>query len=169
MTTSYSNTGGTGDRRSIISATTNISFSGSIDSFLNGSYADGENYFTNNGGLVVDKYMRFYFTESYCIDELTWRQQSALAEGYWKVQSSIDGNTWIDLSSIFILGYPATTIVPLNNKKAYPYYQIIGVSGNYYYNPWLYEVEFKIGPQPYVQYLHSLHDRFRCSPISTGF
>ena len=169
MTTSYSNTGGMGDRRSIITVTTNISLYGSVDYFVNGSYADGENYFVDNGGSVVDKYMRFQFTESYCINELTWRQASVLAEGFWKFQGSVNGSTWIDLSQIFLMGNPAITIIPFSNKKGYLYYQIIGISGNYYYNPWLYEVEFKIGPQEYIPYLHSLHDRFRCSPISTSF
>lgn len=152
---SYANAGGTGNRTSIITVTTNQSLggsSGTADKLVNGGFANGSAnaiWFVN-AQSVVGKFVRFDFGHKAIITEAKWYQNGTVSGGQhdWKWQGSNDASSWSDLSSSFELNGGATGSVIGNlsaNATGYRYYQLAGVSGNTNDSPWLWECEFKIG------------------------
>jgi hypothetical protein len=142
LATSYANTGGTGDRRSIISSVmgpsdlfTASNPAKSLANMLDGS--DNQEPWGAPGGDNSGYYMRFDFGVPVWIDEFTWRG-GLRTYGEWKWQVSTDGTAWGDITgstfqldltspdtgndSIFPLGSPA-------NGYAYRFYQMLGTGG----------------------------------------
>ena len=154
IATSYSNTGGTGNRTAIITTTKSIGFSGGVPqlSILVDGNTTMQNscYFT--GETVAGKYMRFQFGSAKVIDEAKFWQDGGAAynHGVWKWQGSNDGSTWTDIGSSFTLGPSVSTSSPqiitalAGNQTAYTYYQLLGVSGSSNSGPYIREFEFKI-------------------------
>ena len=150
ISTSYSNPGGTGDRRSIItisqsslnfpqSSTANLTF------LINGNLTDQGNWMSN--GAADGQWIRFDFGSGKIINEFKFYQSSAVAQGTWKVQGSNDNSAWTDIGPTFTLGGgtdPAVITAISSNATSYRYYRIIKVSGSTNAGPYTREFEFKI-------------------------
>jgi hypothetical protein len=142
--TSYSNPLGTGDRRALITVSTNLSTINQEPLLVDGcttctgEYCSGEPW--------TGKYFRFDFGTAHIIDEAKWYQSAGLPLGSVKWQGSNDASTWTDIGSSFALdGTSPLVMTSLNgNTTSYRYYQMAGVSGSTTSGPWLFEIEFKV-------------------------
>ncbi len=146
MGQSYSNSGGSGDRRYLIlGAATLLMGSGgtqSINYFINGSSSD-ESWLS--GGAASGIILRFDFGANRVVTECTWTQDNATTQGTWKWQGSLDNSTYVDIGSSFTLGGTNQVQTQLNgNVTAYRYYQLLGVSGSTSSSPFVREITFKI-------------------------
>lgn len=147
--TSYANTGGTGDRRSIITQTNSGIVNGTApyDYWLDGNTADNHDYFTG-GALSGSVYVRWDHGagNSRVINQAKFYQQTRDFHGFWKWQRSNDASSWTDIGHQFLLGGDTEQIItsPGGNTTASRYQQIVGVSGSTSSAPWVYEFEFKI-------------------------
>jgi hypothetical protein len=155
MATSYANTGGTGNRTSIITVTqypeTTI-IGGALSYLVNGN--TNENVIYWDSLAAVNRWVKFDFNagNAYVIDEVKYYQQNTVTHGVYKFQGSNDDSAWDDLGSTFTMGSgangPSTPQVITTmsaNTTAYRYYRFLGVSGTNSGSPWIYEFEFKIG------------------------
>lgn len=146
VSTSYTNTGGTGDRTGIITVTWTASYgTGTPTTLVNGNTSENVLYFAN-GVAASGKYILFDFGSGKVIDEAKWYQSITDNNGVWQWEGSNDAMSWTAIGSSFTLGSSATqTITELSgNTTSYRYYRINGVSGTMSYSAWLYEIEFKI-------------------------
>lgn len=151
-TPAYGNAGGMGDRRSIITVTSNGAFfdnlvdmppqlvDGNTDSYL----------YTANAAPVAGKYIKFLFQHKVIITEAKWWQGDSQTIGTVKWQLSVhDDATLVDVGGSFSLeglggvGYATQTSLAGNTIPAKAYY-IAGVSGNTNWNQIFSEVQFKI-------------------------
>lgn len=155
MTTSYANTGGTGSRTGIITASTTASLGGSsgpVARLVDGNKATGSgNAIWVAPGQLVTMSFTFDFGSgaSKVIDEAKWYQDiSAAQNGVWKWQGSNDNSSYTDLSATFVLNGVSTGSVIGNlsgNTTGWRYYRLLQTtlqSGND--SAWLEEIEFKI-------------------------
>lgn len=146
-TPSYSNTGGSGNRSSVITVSTTLTMgAGVITRLVNGDYTSNGTWVTNQA--VLNKTITFDFgagAQKY-ITEAKWYQSTADTHGTWKWQGSNDNSTYTDIGSSFTLGGATTqTITTLSgNTTAYRYYRLIGISGSANPAPYIYQVDFKI-------------------------
>jgi len=147
-TPSYANTGGTGDRRSIITITASGANVPTSGNWINGDNSSNGQFFFGDAALTGAQWLQFDFGSgnTVLITEAKYYQQNATAEGTWKWQGSNDASSWTDLGGTFALGGVATeTITSLSgNTTKYRYYRMLGLSGSTSSNPWVYEMEFKI-------------------------
>ena len=147
--TSYANSGGTGDRQSIIVATASGGLVvGDPEAWINGSTVDTGVYF-NAVTLNGTQFIKWDFGSGKVIDEAKFYQSNTTSQFNWKWQGSNNDSTWTDIGSTFTLGGVATqTITALaGNVTSYRYYRILGVGpGATSGNPWIHEFEFKISP-----------------------
>jgi hypothetical protein len=147
--TAYTNPGGTGDRQSSITVSTDISLvSGAIASLVNGV--------TNSGGCDFNggqsgKHITFDFgAGAYkVIDEFKWYAGNSSTHGTWLFQGSNDDASYDDLGTPFTLNGPAgggavTYSVPAYNRQGYRYYRLLQISGTTSGSPTNWEIEFKI-------------------------
>lgn len=147
-TTSFSNTGGTGNRSSSITVTTTLGTGGAdgtIGILVDGDLTAGAGtYFS--GETTSGKVIKFDFGSgaSKFIDTLRWKQQDASGQGTWKPQGSTDNSTWDDIGSNQTLGGATTSYIAMSPTGGYRYYRLLGVSGSTSNSPYLYEAEFKI-------------------------
>jgi len=141
--TDYSNNCGTGDRRSIITVTTDLNIqSGNVTSLVDGAIGTSNGWYPVAGQNAAGKYIRFQLSYAKAFNDVTFRTAAADGGlGIWKFQGSNDGTTWTDLSGDVTLGNAITESFSLNNTTAYTYYQAVGVSGTPIDN-WIYEFEF---------------------------
>lgn len=154
MATSYSNPGGTGDRRRYITVTTNSTGSGSsggIEKLITGTMgaSTADSFVFGHAQTVAGLFIRFQFTEAQVVDEAKWYQDIATPEGSWKWQGSNDASSWTDIGVAFTLGGVAgaqTQTQLAGNATRYLYYRLLGVSGTTDNACWVYEIEFKISP-----------------------
>lgn len=144
-TTSYTNTGGSGDRQAIITETASSSCfaAGSVSDLIDGSQAD-DAYFS--GEAAADHWIKFDFGSGKIIDEAKWYQDLTTSHGTWQWQGSNNNVDWTNIGSTFTLGGVATqTHTTLNgNTTSYRYYLLDGVSGTKSWDPFTREIEFKI-------------------------
>ena len=147
--TSYANTGGTGDRRSIITMSNSGIIAGTppYNGFINGNTADNVDYFTG-GALSGSVYVRWDFGSgnAQIIKQAKFYHSNQDTHGVWKWQGSNDASSWTDIGHQFVLGgYTGQIITALScNATAYRYYQIVGVSGSTSGSPWVHEFEFML-------------------------
>jgi hypothetical protein len=147
MATDYTNGGGTGDRRAIItiSASTGLVINGGATRLIDGSSGAGC-YF--NSQAVSSQYISFDFgaTASKVIDEIRFTQTGSNQHGEWRIQVSNDLSSWTNIGSTFTLGGSTRSIVSAisTNTMGYRAYRLFGISGNTTVNPYLHEFEFKI-------------------------
>ena len=141
--TDYSNNCGTGDRRSIITVTTDLNIqSGVVTSLVDGAIGTSNGWYPVASQSAAGKYIRFQLSYAKAFNDVTFRTAAADGGlGIWKFQGSNDGTTWTDLSGNVTLGNAITESFSLNNTTAYTYYQAVGVSGTPIDN-WIYEFEF---------------------------
>lgn len=150
MATSYSNPGGSGDRRSIITVTPSsllIEGTGApYDAWIDGSTTDNVDWWdqADNTGRTLQ--FDFGSGASKVIDEVKYYQETSAGQGNWKWQGSNDAAAWTDIGSSFALGGTTTqTITAMSgNTTGYRYYRIIGTGGNTSDIPYVREFEFKI-------------------------
>jgi hypothetical protein len=147
--TAYANPGGSGDRQSSITVTTDISLAGgSIAALVNGT--------TNSGGCDFNsgqsgKHITFDFgTGAFkVIDEFKWYAGNSANHGTWLFQGSNDDTSYDDLGTPFTLNGPVgggsvTYSVPAYNRQGYRYYRLPQISGTTSGSPTNWEIEFKI-------------------------
>lgn len=141
VSTSYSNTGGTGNRTGIITVTWSGTNGAGVPSMLvNGTQAD--EYWWTAG--QTSKILKFDFGSAKVIDEFKWYQSGAIAHGGSNTfEGSNDDSAWTTLTTGINLGSSATQTVPITNTTAYRYYRI-SVPGATSASPYLREIEFKI-------------------------
>ena len=146
MTTSYSNTGGTGDRRSIITTTlTGGSIGGgAVTDLVDGSQANSFWWLFGFSNV----YIKFDFGagNSWVIDEFKWYQDNTASHGTWDFDGSPDNINWTNLLHDLTLGGAATQTYTVTNTTDYRYYRLApGTSQLSNSSPFLREIEFKIG------------------------
>lgn len=149
ISTSYANSGGSGNRTSIITvaqssfAAPSGATSGNLPYFVNGTL-DSVNYLAT--GVADGQWISFDFGSAKVIDEAKWYQSTSASQGTWKFQGSADASTWSDVGSSFALGGATIqTITALSgNTTAYRHYRLIKVSGATSSVPYTREIEFKI-------------------------
>lgn len=143
VSTSYGNTGGTGARSGVITATNSASLfaSGSMANLIDGSQANVAFF----NGARTDGVMTFDFATAKTIDAFKWYHDSTSHQGYWKLQGSSNGSSWTDVSGMFQLtGTAAGTEYTNFNTTAYRYYRLLQVAGTTNAGPYTREIEFKI-------------------------
>lgn len=148
VSTSYANTGGSGDRSGSITITESDSLILiSEGQLIDGVTGSGTAFFNGYPAYINDgSWFAFDFGASRLVDEAKFYQQNTTSHGTWKIQGSDDAAAWSDIGSSFTLGGAAEqTITAINgNTTAYRhlrFYLITGPSSNV---PYLYEIEFKI-------------------------
>ena len=145
--TSYSNSGGTGDRTSLILVKTNKSFdSGSPDNLVDGN--TGNNGTNSVSFPSADTGWEIWFDFrptgfKQCIDEFRWKQNNTSTHGTWKIQAW-DGFGWTDLLTGITLGGATTQALSFSNSDAYIIYRMVQTGGVTSSSPSIQEVEFKI-------------------------
>jgi hypothetical protein len=150
-TTSYANTGGSGDRSALITVTDSgtgpLINAGNVQILVDGNLANTDTWF-NPIDISGPSWIRFDFGSgaSKTINEAKWYQSGTETHGTWKWQGSNDASTWTDIGSSFTLGGSTIqTITELSgNLTGYRFYQLTGISGTASSSPFLQEVEFKI-------------------------
>jgi hypothetical protein len=143
--TSYANTGGTGNRTGIITATK----SAGLTDFNPTALIDGNMSNTNYWQSVsaANQYLLFDFGTGKIIDEALWTQQNPMSHGTWKWQGSYDGTNFTDIGATFTLGggVSVQTQTSLSsNTTAFRYYRLFGVGGTTNNGWYIRELEFKI-------------------------
>lgn len=146
---SYSNTGGTGNRSSIISVTasTNLIAAGSAGNLLNGNLTETNTWFNarTDGVLTFD----FGSGNAIVLEAFKWYQSNNANHGTWRWQSSDDGSSWSNEGSTFTLDGPIggggkEHTEPNNTTTPHRYWRLIQVSGTASSSPFIYEIEFKL-------------------------
>lgn len=143
----YNGWGGRGYRGLYVAASTTFSLitDGPVANLVNGSFANNyanSCYFDNSGVAVAGKYFQFDFKKPVAVSGLKWYQASASSIGVYKLQWSLDGVTFNDVSGTFELGVATTTEVNILNLQTARYWRVTGVSGTTAF-VWLNEIEFK--------------------------
>lgn len=145
--TAYENTGGTGDRTSIITTTsTNISFGAGVASTLvDGNTVANALYFNSAAG-DGSAYIKFDVGvgNSAVIDAFRWVQSTNASHNTWQFEGSNNDSDYDNLHSL-ILGGATTEEHTFTNSTPYRYYRLRHISGSRSNSPWLREIEFKIG------------------------
>jgi hypothetical protein len=146
MGQSYSNPGGSGQRRYLVIIQSTSSWgSGGTQTpiyLVDGSLGNNIWFNTQVGG----QYITFDFGQARIIDEAKWYQDNATTQGTWKWQGSADNSTFTDVGSSFTLGGATTqTITAINgNTTAYRYWKMVQTSGSTSSSPYTKGIEFQI-------------------------
>jgi hypothetical protein len=147
----YGNPGGTGDRTSLITVTTDVALGdGTINNLVDGGFNNDFNDALTPVNAQSGKQITFQFPHPKVITEAKWFQNAAQANGTWKWHGSNDGVTFTDLSATFILddttsAAGGTVMGDLSaNATAFPYYRIQQTAGTISSAQRWKEIEFKI-------------------------
>jgi hypothetical protein len=147
---SYSNPGGSGDRRgniiwgvSVPINSANKDWDDLVDG-VNTATASGLFWDITSGAaeFIVDF---IPLGKTQLMTEFKWYQSGTNTHGVWQVSGSDDGITWTDIDLPFTLGGATVQTVRLSNVYSYRMYRFKKVSGSTSSGPFLYEIEFKIG------------------------
>lgn len=143
MATSYSNPGGSEDRRdgriwAYIEGTAS-SWNGNPIGLLS-DHARNENYSSNIPGVVR---LVFDFFAPRVVDELSVTLSASANMGSWAFEASSDGVTWTTLTAASPMTGSRAFSAP-GNTTAYRYYSLYKASGNPSNGPWWQQVRFKI-------------------------
>lgn len=152
MATSYANSGGTGNRNSLIwvqqgfqqSSGEPLTVQNLVDGATGTNTTDSCDFINGQAGVhIIFDFLPTGFKQ--VIDEFKWIQSTTTGHGNWNFDGSDDGVTWTTLKSNFALvGGTTTTTHSVTNSTAYRMYRLINISGTVSSNPWLQEVEFKL-------------------------
>lgn len=152
MTTSYSNTGGAGNRAGVITVTCrvglfNVDATG-LAGLINGNTTENTWFFA---GGTTDGWMKFDFGVGHAkiIDAFKWYQSNNTNHGTWKWYSSDDDSTYTARGSAITLdsipGGPVKEYTePAGNTVGARYWKLNQESGTTSNSPFLREIEFKI-------------------------
>jgi Tfp pilus assembly major pilin PilA len=149
--TSYSNTGGTGSRTSIITATASnlLTNNGAVTSELDGNFTASSSFSHDFRSGAQGSYIQYDFGAGQfrVIDEIKWYQDVASTHSTWVLEASQDALFWDELKSSFTLGGSiGAQVISFTNSSGYRYYRLrqtydnAGASST----PWNEEIEFKI-------------------------
>jgi len=147
---SYSNTGGQGNRTSVITLTEGGGIiAGTLTRLIDGTYADGTTFWQNNITLDgVNFWVQFDFGSGHTatITEATYKQSTANTEGTWQWQGSNNATSWTNIGSTFTLGGSTSQVITAlsGNTTAYRYYRLLGISGTTSFTPWIRGIDFKL-------------------------
>lgn len=152
VTTSYANTGGSGDRQAIIAMAQGGAgvIGGAFPpvAWIDGNTSDQTDFWANQTLDGVNTYLQFDFAAGHSpiINEIKYYQETSTGQGTWKFQGSPDASTWTDLGTMFALGGTTTQTItaPSANTTGYRYYRLLGMSGSCNNGPFVFEIEFKI-------------------------
>lgn len=145
--TSYANTGGTGNRTGVITATNlGTAFGlGSITSLIDGATGNSCYFTMGATGYVLN----FDFLSAKYIDEIRIKTNvGGTATGTWQMLGSNDNTNFVSVGAPFVWnGVPAGTTFPMVHASpaAYRYYQFTQISGTTTNTDYQLELEFKIG------------------------
>lgn len=146
--TSFSNSGGTGNRSGSITVSTNISLAtGAIGNLVDGTTTGFTFSAGSNSGTQE---IKFDFGSSVTIDAIRWRQASDVPNnGIWVMEGSPDNSSWTQLGYPFVLGGGRLSIATdsynyFENSTAYRYYRLRGISGARSTTTTMQEIEFRI-------------------------
>jgi len=143
---SYLWSGGSGDRTTFMTVTSNLSVSGALSKLVNGSLSQTAFWF-NGEAVNGTKYLKFDFGSAKVVNEMKFYQDgTASNQGVWQFQGSNDNSNWTSIGTTFTLGGVATeTITTMSaNTTAYRYYQLLGVSGTTSSAPYVFQFTFQI-------------------------
>ncbi|OAN50153.1 hypothetical protein A6A04_01715 [Paramagnetospirillum marisnigri] len=158
-TTSYSATGGSGNRSGVVSITTgggvwNL-YTGSTGQIVNGNTSTmdyGVLPVQTDPGNATGKYCVFDFgagAANFLTEIKGYWQYTTPAGGTWIWQGSNDGSTWADLTATTPWGgggSSSTVVYPVTgNHGPWRYVRIYCIDGASVISQWLCEVEFKLG------------------------
>jgi hypothetical protein len=144
ITPSYSNAGGTGDRRTTITLTpdANLFVNGDISTLLNG--AEESAVYVPNGTGFIGKALKIDFGEPRVLDQIRV-QLDGNDQGTWQVSGSNDDLSYTNIGSPVAWTTGSKPILlTFANATGYRYYKITGASGSVSQNYWR-EMEFRIG------------------------
>ena len=146
-TPDYSNTGGTGDRQSIITVT-EAGWDNALDQEVVDGITPGSNggYFTGTNSASLWVKFDFKSGNAVVINEFRVYHSSATAtDGNWRIDGSNNDSDWDDLSGTVAAdnGTGNPWLYNFDNTEAYRYYRHIGVSGTNAAQ-WHIEWEFQI-------------------------
>lgn len=147
---SFSNSGGTGDRTSLITVT----ISPTLTTNTNSNLVDGATGNNTTDGVaflavsVAGLFIQFDFGAgaSKIIQQARWLQSGTQTHGSWQWQGSDNAAAWTDIGASFTLGGATTQLqnTLANNTRGFRYYRLLGVSGTASGGPWIQEVEFSL-------------------------
>ena len=146
-TAAYANSGGSGDRRSVITATTlkPLSSGSPLSNIIDG--ATDSVTWTGGSGMVFT--FDFGVGINKNITEITWKQSTTGTHGTWVIEASHDNQNWGALTGNFTFGGVLAQVISLaTNPYGYRYYRLRQISGAMSTGPYLHEIEFKIMDGP---------------------
>lgn len=152
MTTSYSNTGGAGNRAGVITVTCRTNLfavdATALVGLINGNTTENTWFFT---AAVADGWMKFDFGVGHAkiIDGFRWYQSNNTNHGTWKWYSSDDDSTYTARGAAVTLAGPAgggytEFTEPAGNTVGARYWMLQQESSTTSAGPFLREIEFRI-------------------------
>lgn len=154
-TTSYSNSGGTGDRTSSITVSSNITWdSGTNSNFVDGATGNNSTDSVDTPGTIaVNDYVQFDFGSGnkVYIDEIKSRAPGYPSTniGDWDIEASNNGSSWTSQHSSWTLAHSSgesTQAFTPTSDEGFRYWRIKKVTSSASVNIWWAEIEFKIAP-----------------------
>lgn len=150
----WGNTGGVGDRTSVISMSSNLGLGSggfALNNLIDGSIS-AQGWFA---GGESDRYIDFDLSAmgAQVIDAFVWRQSNATAHGTWRLLGW-NGASWDALMSAETLrGFSGSggfgpMLYRVGNVTAYVLYRLEQTSGTTSNDPNLAEIEFRLGGSP---------------------
>lgn len=121
--TSYGNPGGTGNRSSFWTVTTNITpSSGTVDNLVDGAIAaNATDAFKMGSSSDRLKWIRFHATDgnAYCIDAFKWYADASNNHNDWLWAGTVNGEDWVELKDV----------VGLNGSTSFVEYTYTNIRG----------------------------------------
>jgi hypothetical protein len=146
-TQSYSHFGGYGFRQGAMTTANTVGLNNGSSWLLSGANLNNSGYFTYfNSGASAGQYIQFVFPATIIVDEATWWQTSAQAQGVWQWQGSTNGISFTNIGSTFTWSGAAnpTVMSTLNgNTTSYQWYRLTFVSGSVSGGPYQVMVFFR--------------------------
>lgn len=150
VTTSYSNTGGQGNRAGVVTVSHSGFVNGTAQNTVDGTTSGSNGCYPNASTALSGFYLQFDFGvgASKAIDEATLYKGNAISlNGTWKWQGSNNGSSWTDIGTTFNDDANTTQVLTTmsGNTTGYRYYRILATAGTSGGSvPWWCEFNFKI-------------------------
>ncbi len=139
-----------GDKTSIWTATNSTNNIWASTTYSNpNKLIDGANsndiYFAN-GRAVLNEWIQIEIDVLKEISEFSWGGQSdGSSHGNWRMQTSINGTTWVNRGDIVLGGSSSVIAYPMTTDHTqYKFFRILGLSGVSSSSPWLYEMNLRV-------------------------
>jgi hypothetical protein len=141
MAQSYTNPGGSGDRRRTLPMV-NSGVLTNPAGIIDGAVTNVAYFSSPANGA----FLSWDFGHPTVIDEATWYASSTASHGIWQWQGSQDAVAWTDIGSTFTMGGATVRVHTTLNGNTTPYrhYRIIKISGTASGLPFQQEITFRI-------------------------